>query len=200
MKGIIRAAVVFLAVLSLLPSAVRAMGTLPTGPSEEGEKPPERAYARARFLADRDFQAELQRKIDDARTEVVLCVHLFAAEEGREDRAADVVVSLAGAAARGLNVIVVLEIGREVSPITRANRAAARLLMDSGVRVYADMSGTTVHSKLAVIDRRHVFIGSHDLTQQSLGHYREASLLVESPELAKEALRFVESLEPVPYR
>jgi phosphatidylserine/phosphatidylglycerophosphate/cardiolipin synthase-like enzyme len=66
--------------------------------------------------------------------------------------------------------------------------------------VYADMSGTTVHSKLAVIDRRLVFIGSHDLTAPSLGHYREASLLVDSPDLAITTLRYIESLDPVPYR
>lgn len=176
------------------------MGSLPTGPSEEETKAADGAYARVRLLPDREFQPELQRMIDSARREIVLSLHLFALEEGRKDRAAEIASHLAAAAERGLDVIVVLEIGREVSPVTRANRAAAEVLMNAGIRVYADMSGTTVHSKLAVIDRRFVMIGSHDLTQPSLGHYRETTLLVESPALAEEALRFVESLDPMPYR
>jgi phosphatidylserine/phosphatidylglycerophosphate/cardiolipin synthase-like enzyme len=76
----------------------------------------------------------------------------------------------------------------------------ARYLQERGVRVYADMSGTVVHARVAVIDRRFVFLGSHDLTHQSLGRYREASLVVDSPSLAVDLLAFIESLEPVTYR
>ena len=137
---------------------------------------------------------------ESASAEIVLSTHLFDASGDRGGRVGRVVESLAAAVERGLEVIVVLEIGREASPITRANRATARLLQERGVRVYADMSGTTVHSRLAVIDRRLAFVGSHDLTVQSLGRYRETTLLVDSPVLALDLLRFVESLEPVPYR
>ncbi len=208
MKGKMRKAVTLLALFTLAPSAAFSMGSLPTGPSEEqdrsgaasGPAPDEAVPARVRFLADRAFQAALQREIDSARSEVVLSLHLFTATEGKSDRPGRVAESLAAAAGRGVDVIVVLEIGKEVSPVTQANRRAARLLMSRGVRVYADMSGTTVHSKLAVIDRKLVLIGSHDLTPQSLGHYREASLLVESPDLATTILLYIESLDPVPYR
>ena len=89
---------------------------------------------------------------------------------------------------------------REISPVTQANRRTARFLAERGVLVYSDMSGTVVHAKLAVIDRRLVFIGSHDLTQQSLGRYREASMVVDSPTIATSVLGFIESLEPVRYR
>jgi phosphatidylserine/phosphatidylglycerophosphate/cardiolipin synthase-like enzyme len=208
MKGKMRKAAILLALLTLAPSAAHSMGSLPTGPSEEqgrsgapaGLTQDEAVPARVRFLADRAFQAALRREIDSARSEVVLSLHLFTVAEEKSGRPGRVAESLAAAAGRGVDVIVVLEIGKEVSPVTQANRRAARLLTSRGVSVYADMSGTTVHSKLAVIDRKLVFIGSHDLTAQSLGHYREASLLVDSPELATTVLRYIESLDPVPYR
>ena len=56
------------------------------------------------------------------------------------------------------------------------------------------------HSKIVVIDRRLVFLGSHDLNQQSLGTYREATLAVDSVILARELLHLIESFDPVPYR
>lgn len=200
MKGKSRLAATILAVCTILPSAASPMGSLPTGPSEEGAAAQSGILARVRLLTDGEFQEELLKKIDSASAEIVLSTHLFAAVEGKDDRVARVVERLAAAVDRGLEVIVVLEIGKEVSHVTQANRATARLLERRGIQVYADMSGTTVHSRLAVIDRRFLFVGSHDLSVQSLGRYRETTLFVDSPELASEALRFVESLDPVPYR
>jgi phosphatidylserine/phosphatidylglycerophosphate/cardiolipin synthase-like enzyme len=200
MKGKTRLAAVILAVFTILPSAALPMGSLPTGPSEEGTAAGSGTLARVRLLTDGEFQEELLTRIDSASAEIVLSTHLFAATEGRDDRVARVVERLAAAVDRGLEVIVVLEIGKETSHVTQANRVTARILQSRGVRVYADMSGTTVHSRLAVLDRRFVFVGSHDISVQSLGRYRETTLLVDSPDLASEALRFVESLDPVPYR
>jgi phosphatidylserine/phosphatidylglycerophosphate/cardiolipin synthase-like enzyme len=202
-------ALVVLALCLAAPQAVPAMGSLPTGPSEQGNRSEivspagvsDMMSVPLRFLPDRQFQALLEQQISAAREEVVICQHLFAIDgEARKDHALALADLLVQTAARGVDVIVVLEIGREISPITIANRRTARYLQERGVRVYADMSGTVVHSRLVVIDRRHVFLGSHDLTHQSLGRYREASLLVDSPSLAISVLSFIESLEPVTYR
>jgi phosphatidylserine/phosphatidylglycerophosphate/cardiolipin synthase-like enzyme len=190
------------------PGSASSMGSLPTGPSERGNDSEissspgltDMLPARVRLLPDRQFQAVLQQEIAAARSEVVLGFHLFSAEEGRDNRAGAVADLLAETAARGVKVIVVLEIGKEVSPITKANRGTARLLRRRGIHVYGDMSGTTVHSNVAVIDRRVVFLGSHHLTQQSLGRYRELSLVVDSPTIATAVLGFIESLDPMVYR
>jgi phosphatidylserine/phosphatidylglycerophosphate/cardiolipin synthase-like enzyme len=197
------------ALILAAPHGAPAMGSLPTGPSEEGNRSEivspaggsEMMSASLRLLADRQFQTHLEQEISAARDEVVICQHLFAIDgEMRDDRAQALADLLAQTAARGVEVIVVLEIGREVSPITISNRRTARYLQKRGVRVYSDMSGTIVHSRIAVIDRRLVFLGSHDLTHQSLGRYREASLLVDSSSLAFSVLSFIESLEPETYR
>lgn len=194
--------------LLLQVQPVHGMSSLPTGPSEGGSEAEQNLSillsdmipAKVRLLTDREFQAVLEREIALARKEVVLSLHLFTAVEGKDDRPGALAELLATVAGKGVQVIVVLEIGKETSLITQANKDAAALLAGRGVRVYADMSGTIVHAKLAVIDRRLVFIGSHDLTQQSLGWYREATLAVDSTVLATTVLGFIESLEPVPYQ
>lgn len=185
----------------------RAMGSLPTGPSEKGNEseisasssPSDLIPAQVRLLADRQFQAVLEQEIVAARSEIVLTQHLFTTGE-RDIRSRRLANLLAEAVKRGVKVIVVLEIGREASTITKTNRKSARYLQRRGVKVYGDMSGTTVHAKVAVIDRRLVFLGSHDFTEQSLGRYRETSVVVDSPTIATSMLGFVESLEPFIYR
>jgi phosphatidylserine/phosphatidylglycerophosphate/cardiolipin synthase-like enzyme len=199
---------VLASLLLFLPAPSLSMGSLPTGPSEKGNESEIAASpglvdmlpARVKLLPDRQFQAVLEEEIAAARSEVVLTSHLFNVNPERNDRPRALAELLAETAGRGVKVIVVVEIGKENSVITKANRKAARFLQKRGVHVYADMSGTVVHAKVAVIDRQFVFIGSHDLTQQSLGRYRELSVVLDSPTMATSILGFVESLDPVTYR
>jgi len=155
--------------------------------------------AGVKILADRDFQATLESEIAAARSEITVCAYLFAAKDGQGDRPGAVASRLAEAAGRGVRVEVILEIGRESAAVTQANREAARMLGRRGVKVYVDGSGTTVHARFVVVDRHLVFIGSHELTENSLGQYREVSLLVDSIAMASELLGQVESFKPVPY-
>jgi phosphatidylserine/phosphatidylglycerophosphate/cardiolipin synthase-like enzyme len=189
------------------PSDASAFFSLPTGPSEKGDTAavsPPAAYpgtvpASVKVLADRDFQAALESEIAAARSEITVVAYLFAAKEAPADRPRAIADRLAEAAGRGVKVEVILEIGREQDAVTRANREAARMLGRRGVRVFVDNSGTTVRARFVVIDRRLVFSGSHDLTEKSLGQYRELSLLAESPDLATSLLGRVASLKPEPY-
>ena len=142
-----------------VPQGAPAMGSLPTGPSEEGNRSEvlspavgsEMTEAPLRLLTDRHYQVLLEEEISAARDEVVICQHLFAIDgEVRDDRARALADLLVQTAERGVEVIVVLEIGREASPITVSNRRTARYLQKRGVRVYADMSGTIVHSRIVI--------------------------------------------------
>jgi phosphatidylserine/phosphatidylglycerophosphate/cardiolipin synthase-like enzyme len=195
--------------LLVVPTTAAAFFSLPTGPSEKGDEigapaAPQKTLpgtlpAGVKLLADREYQAALVEQIAAARSEIIVCAGLFGARETVPDRARAVADRLAEAAGRGVKVEVILEIGLESAPATRANRAAARLLASRGVAVFADGSGSSVHASFVVVDRRLVFIGSHELSENSLGRYREASLLVDSPPLAAALLEQAASLKPVPY-
>ena len=54
----------------------------------------------------------------------------------------------------------------------------------------------TTHAKMVIIDRRYLFIGSHNLTQSALKYNHEVSVRIDSPLLAEEALRYMKSLCP----
>lgn len=197
----------FAAAIVFVPPGAAAFFPLLTGPSEKEEAVAtaaattfsDLAPAGLKVLADREFQPALLREIAAAQSEITLVAYLFAANETASNRPRAIADSLAEAAGRGVKVDVILEIGRESAAITQINREAARLLGRRGVKVYVDNSGTTVHARFIVIDRRLVFIGSHDLTETSLGQYREVSLLADSPAMAVVLLGQVESLKPLPY-
>ena len=190
------------------PPAAEAMGSLPSGPSEKNsdtELPGSHILvdavpASVRLVTDREYLALLERYIGFARSEIVIVSYLFSAKERFDNEPRKMAEALAAAAARGVNVRVILEIGKESSNITQANREAARFLVKRGVKVFSDESGTVVHSKLAVIDNRLVFVGSHDLSSTSLGTFREATVVADSPSLALSVQGFIESLAPAPYR
>jgi len=199
----------FVAAVISMPAGASAGFSLLTGPSENEDAPslvpgtakavPGTVPAGVKVLADREFQAALESEIAAARTEITLCAYLFAAKDSLADRPRAIADRLAEAAGRGVKVELILEVGRESDAVTRANREAARMLGRRGVKVLVDNSGTTVHAKFVVIDRRLVFIGSHDLTEKSLGQYREVSLRAESTELAAALLGQVDSYKPTPY-
>ena len=199
--------VAFAVAIVVVPPAAAAFFSLLTGPSEKQDETvvapatafPDGVPKGVKVLADREFQVALESEIAGARSEIILAAYLFAAKETPANRPRAIVERLAEAAGRGVKVEVILEIGRESAAVTQANRAAARMLGLRGVKVYVDGSGTTMHTRFIVIDKRLVFIGSHDLTETSLGQYREVSLLADSPTMAATLLGQVESLKPMPY-
>ncbi|HQB31212.1 MAG TPA: phospholipase D-like domain-containing protein, partial [Syntrophales bacterium] len=68
-------------------------------------------------------------------------------------------------------------------------------LRKAGIVPVFDTTERTMHAKIAVIDRRHVFLGSHNFTQSALKYNHEVSLRVDSPALAEELLRYIRSIE-----
>ncbi len=68
-------------------------------------------------------------------------------------------------------------------------------LVRNGVPVKLDESnGRTTHSKIVVIDGKYVFIGSHNWTESALTRNHETTLLVNSPELARQVVEYIESI------
>jgi phosphatidylserine/phosphatidylglycerophosphate/cardiolipin synthase-like enzyme len=59
------------------------------------------------------------------------------------------------------------------------------------VKVYFDSPEKTTHTKLIVIDQRLVLLGSHNLTQSALKYNNEISVLINRPELAREARTYM---------
>jgi phosphatidylserine/phosphatidylglycerophosphate/cardiolipin synthase-like enzyme len=118
--------------------------------------------------------------------------------KGSKDSYPDVIMaSLIAASQRGVKVLVLLEQGRDPEEgNTQENMQTMERLRKKGVLVYLDSPSTTTHTKMAVMDGKYTFIGSHNMTQSALKYNNEISVLIESPQVAAEALDYIESLIP----
>jgi phosphatidylserine/phosphatidylglycerophosphate/cardiolipin synthase-like enzyme len=155
---------------------------------------PVQAPVQARLLLDRDYFDALRDGIADARAEIVVCAYLFKTLEGARGYPESIVKDLAYAVKRGVRVRVVMELSQESGDLVKTNSETARRLVDAGIKVCPDPRQKVTHAKLVVIDRRYLFIGSHNLTQSALKYNHETSVWIDSSSLAAEALDYLDSL------
>jgi putative cardiolipin synthase len=79
-----------------------------------------------------------------------------------------------------------LEAGAELHELRPGARERSRFLSPSSG------SKSSVHSKVVVFDRRHLFVGSLNLDPRSVLHNTEMGLLVDSPEIARHVAERIE--------
>ena len=147
-----------------------------------------------RLLADSDYFAMLTEYVRFADKRIDMAFFIIRATNSPKNRAGLLIKELGYAARRGVEVHVLLERSAREKSVTEANKKSAFLLQQLGINVAFDDSGRTMHAKVVVIDKRHVFIGSHNLTHSALATNSETSLLIDSPDLAEELLTYIEDL------
>jgi phosphatidylserine/phosphatidylglycerophosphate/cardiolipin synthase-like enzyme len=186
------------AVLSVLLFFPQAGGASQPGGKSAVASP--RAVAEAKLLLDGDYFTALLNGIDRARAEIFLSVYLFRTIENAKGHPEAVLKNLVAAVRRGVRVEAILERDQDDGDLSRNNAETAERLRQGGIRVCLDAPNRKTHTKLVVIDRRYVLIGSHNLTQSALKHNHEASVWIDSAPLAEEALSYMKSLCPGEWR
>lgn len=155
--------------------------------------------ADVRLLTNKDYFTALEDKIRNARQEILVSVYIFKTSESKKNLATKLRESLISAASRGVKVTVLLEkeggARRRGSSLNEDNAYTAKILSRGKVKVYFDEPGTTTHTKLVVIDNRFVFVGSHNFTDSALKRNNEASAMIDSPQVAREAAAFIKGIE-----
>jgi phosphatidylserine/phosphatidylglycerophosphate/cardiolipin synthase-like enzyme len=147
------------------------------------------------LLKNRAYFHALSEKIRDAGKQIVMAFFLFKTN-GHPDSYPEIILrELSKAAQRGIQVVLVLEQdGKSDSTINRDNRDSSERLKKAGVEIHFDSPKKTTHTKLAVIDGRFTFIGSHNLTQSALKYNNELSVLIDSPVVSEKTLNYISSL------
>ncbi len=146
------------------------------------------------LLKDSAYFPALLEGIRHARREIALSAFFF--KTTGNGQPGQVLMHLLEAARRGVRVEVVVETGPDGDNVSRDNAETAKRLQKGGIRVCMDAPDRTTHTKLVVIDRRYLFLGSHNLTQSALKFNHEVSVRIDSPPLAEEALDYLKSLCP----
>ncbi len=153
------------------------------------------ASAPVTLLKNRDYATAFLKGIREARSSILLSTYLFKVGDGVDNIPRRVAEELVRARKRGVAVTVILERSADsTDSLNRENHHAADILARGGVKVYFDSPSITSHAKVAVIDGRYVYLGSHNLTQGALAHNNELSVLVDSPEMAAEIRSYLDRL------
>ncbi len=140
----------------------------------------------------------VERRIALARTRVWVAMYVIYLDgdpdaAASDDPAAGLLRALAAAAARGVEVSIVLDYGRNrtTGEIEEKHAIAQTWLTAHGVRVVLDELERTTHVKAVVVDDRWVVMGSHNWTRSAITSNREVSLLLDDPQLAATLAREV---------
>jgi phosphatidylserine/phosphatidylglycerophosphate/cardiolipin synthase-like enzyme len=160
----------------------------------ESADPQNRFPMQARLLCDRDYLYALIDQINAARSEIVFCAYLFKTIENADGYPERVMKSLSSAVKRGVRVLALMELNQNSGDLIRTNSETAERLKKGGIMVCPDPRDLVTHTKLVVIDRRYLFIGSHNLTQSALKYNHEVSVWIDSSSMAEEALHYVDSI------
>jgi phosphatidylserine/phosphatidylglycerophosphate/cardiolipin synthase-like enzyme len=159
------------------------------------KKPIDLQDCRLTLLKNREYFHTLSERIQEARTQIVMAFFLFKTNGYPSSYPEVILRELGNAARRGVRVVLVLEQdAKPDSTINRDNRRSSEQLKKAGVEIYFDSPKRTTHTKLAVIDGRYTFIGSHNLTQSALKHNNELSVLIDSPAVADKTLNYIKDL------
>ncbi len=150
-----------------------------------------------RILEDGAYFPALMEMIDRAKSEIVMAFFLFKTNGHETNRPDRIAAALGRAAGRGIRVRVILEKRKDDrgSLADASNEETARRLKKRGIDVGFDSPRTTTHTKVIVIDGRYLFLGSHNLTNSALKYNHELSVCIDSPSLAGEVLRYINTLD-----
>jgi len=167
------------------------------GAAGKGKLPPSFQGCSVTILENRDYFPALKDAIDRANKEITLSYYHFKTKGPPGNYPNVILTSLMDAAKRGVKVTILLEQSRDDTESTgKDNRATMGKLRKAGIRVYLDTPEKTTHTKMAVVDGKYTFIGSHNLTQSGLKYNNEISVLIDSPQAAAEASDYIKSLIP----
>jgi len=144
------------------------------------------------ILTNEEYLPTLLKCIDEAKKEIFISIFSFKAGEHKNSYPDRIAGHLARAVKRGVKVVVVLEnTGKRSDELDIQNRRTGKLLEEKGINVYFDSPKQTTHTKLVVIDRRLILLGSHNFTQSALKYNNEISILLDSPDMAEDTRNYI---------
>ncbi len=155
----------------------------------------------AELLLDTAYYPSLMKDLSHAHESIAMILYLFKTTDYRMALPDRLVHMLVRKYAQGVDVSLLLNVDRGDTPhgigdnLNDTNLHTAKRLEDKGIHVYLDSPRRTTHAKVVVIDKKIVYIGSHNLTQSALRYNHEVSVRIVSPDMAKEIISYMEALK-----
>ena len=155
----------------------------------------------AELLLDTAYYPALMKDLSRARDSIAMILYLFKTTDYRTALPDRLVQMLVRKHAQGVDVSLLLNVDRGDTPhgigdsLNDTNLHTAKRLEGKGIHVYLDSPRRTTHAKVVVIDKKIVYIGSHNLTQSALRYNHEVSVRIVSPDMAQEIINYMEALK-----
>lgn len=151
--------------------------------------------AAAYLLRDQEYRNHALPLLRAARESLDIAMFYMVAASAASP-AQKMVEAVIAARRRGVKVRVVLdEDGKnDIYNSRTINKAVLKRLQAAKVPVRVDSQQQLLHSKLVLIDARHVLVGSHNWTTGSLQRYDDTSVHIESEKLRAEYGRMFDAL------
>ncbi len=157
--------------------------------------------SRIDILLDKAYYTSLIKDLSQAHESIKIIMYLFKATDYKSALPDHIIDMLVQKHAQGVNVSMLLNIDQGYSThgggytLNDTNLHTAKLLQAKGINVYFDSPQRTTHAKVVIIDKKIVYIGSHNFTQSALRYNHEASVRIVSPSIAKEFSDYMEALK-----
>ncbi|HOL21427.1 MAG TPA: phospholipase D-like domain-containing protein [bacterium] len=135
----------------------------------------------------REYQKLLLPRLKEAKKSIFIIMFLASYYPEYPDSPTNLFIrELIVAKQRGVRVEVIFNQSDKdySSHSTVENLKTARYLSNNGISVYFSPPDITTHSKLLIIDRRYVVIGSTNWSYSAMEKNNETSVIIDSPELA----------------
>lgn len=147
------------------------------------------------LLLDSQYLAFLHEIIGNASKSIDVAMFYIALGDNPRHPNRAVLDRLADARKRGVRVRVILDKDREgdVSLSREINSAAFERLKELGIDVKFDAEDRLLHTKLVVVDRRLVVVGSHNWTAGSYEGYDDVSVFAVCKDLARHYTKWFDS-------
>ena len=155
----------------------------------------------AELLLDTAYYPSLMKDLSRAHDSIAMILYLFKTTDYRTALPDHLVRMLVRKHEQGIDVSLLLNVDRDDIPhgigdsLNDTNLHTAKHLEEKGISVYLDSPRTTTHAKVVVIDKKIVYIGSHNLTQSALRYNHEVSVRIVSPDMAQELISYMEALK-----
>lgn len=140
------------------------------------------------LLKENYFLPEIVKSILEAKREILASIYLCKYVRRRaSDPGRKVINALVEKSRQGLDVRVIFHIGQIKRQIPGWNLLISEDMRKLGVQVRVWKLKRILHSKLFVLDRSIVFIGSHNISNTSLTHSAELSIKYLNNETGRKA-------------
>ncbi|WP_188020329.1 phospholipase D-like domain-containing protein [Deferribacter autotrophicus] len=146
------------------------------------------------FLPNKEILKPLIKDIEDAKDSIYIAMYMFKTDDYKFNYSTLIEEALFDALKKGVKVYAVFDTGKKNDITTEFNKDTGEELRKKGAVVWYDSPERRLHAKVVVIDNKIIYLGSHNYTHSALKYNYEASVRIESPEMAKEVIRYIRGI------